>query len=334
MNMNKWVESVLKSNKRFAIPIMTHPGIDFIDKKILDAVTDGEIQFQAIKAIQERYSPDAATMIMDLTVEAEAFGCTINFPDNEIPTVAERLVGDRESIEKLNIPKLKSARIPQYLKAAKLAVENITDKPVFAGCIGPFSLAGRLFDLSEIMTALYIEPDVIKLLLKKCTAFLLKYIHEIEKLGANGIVMAEPAAGLLSLEMCDEFSSCYIKQIVDEVQEEDFLFILHNCGNTGQVTQSMISTGAGGLHFGNKIDIIETLKEVPAGILVMGNLDPVGVFKMGKPEEIYKETTALLHKTAGYKNFVISSGCDTPPDVPNGNIEAFFEAVKTFNLID
>lgn len=117
--MNKWVESVHKSNKRFAIPIMKHPGIDFIGKKIIDAVTDREIQFQAIKAIQERYSPDAATMIMDLTVEAEAFGCTINFSNNEIPTVAERLVGDRESIEKLNIPKLKSARIPQYLKAAK-----------------------------------------------------------------------------------------------------------------------------------------------------------------------------------------------------------------------
>lgn len=98
-------------------------------KKTIDAVTDGDVQFQAIKAIQERYSLDAATMIMDLTVEAEAFGCTINFADNEIPTVAERLVSDGESIEKLNIPTLKSARIQQCLKAAKLAVENITDKP-------------------------------------------------------------------------------------------------------------------------------------------------------------------------------------------------------------
>jgi uroporphyrinogen decarboxylase len=311
---------------------MTHPGIDLIGKKILDAVTDGEVQFQAIKTIEEKFSPDAATMIMDLTVEAEAFGCKINFPYNEIPTVAERLVSDKESIEKLTIPTLKNTRIPQYLKAAKLAAENITDKPVFAGCIGPFSLAGRLFDLSEIMTALYIEPDLIKLLLKKCSEFLLEYVHEMKKVGANGIVMAEPAAGLLSSGMCDEFSSGYIKQIVDEVQEDDFLFILHNCGNTGQVTQSMISTGAGGLHFGNKIDMIKVLKEVPPNILVMGNLDPVNVFKMSVREEVIKATTKLLYQTSGYKNFIISSDCDTPPGVPVENIKAFFEAVNVFNL--
>ncbi|HGE71262.1 TPA: methylcobamide--CoM methyltransferase [Candidatus Poribacteria bacterium] len=313
---------------------MTHPGIDFIGKKTIDAVTDGEVQFQAIKAIQDIYYPDAATMIMDLTVEAEAFGCTINFAYNEIPTVAERLVSDRESIEKLRIPTLKTARLPEYLKAVKLAVENITDKPVFAGCIGPFSLAGRLFDLSEIMTTLYIEPDIVKLLLKRCSAFLLKYVHEMKNLGANGIIMAEPAAGLLSKEMCDEFSSFYIKPIVDKVQDDNFLFILHNCGNTGKVTESMIFTGAGGLHFGNKIDMIEVLKEVPPGILVMGNLDPVGVFKMGKPEEVFNATIELLHQTSRYRNFVISSGCDTPPGVPTENIEAFFKAVNSLNLID
>lgn len=183
------------------------------------------------------------------------------------------------------------------------------------------------------MTALYIEPDVINLLIKKCSTFLLAYLREIKRIGVNGILMAEPAAGLLSPEMYNEFSSCYIKQIVDEVQDENFLFIFHNCGNTGQVTQSMISTGAGGLYFDNKIDIVETFKKVPTRTLVMSNLDPVGVFKMDKPEEIYNETTALLYKTAGYKNFVISSGCDTPPEVPNENIEAFFEAVNTFNLI-
>ncbi|MDR3628421.1 MAG: uroporphyrinogen decarboxylase family protein [Ignavibacteriaceae bacterium] len=329
--MNKWVETLNQSAKRCAIPVMTHPGIDLIGKKIKEAVTDGEVQYKAIKAIQDNYPTAAATMMMDLTVEAEAFGCKINFPDDEIPTVAGRLVSDRESIEKLTIPTLESARIPQYLKAAKLAAENIVDKPVLAGCIGPFSLAGRLFDLSEIMTGLYIEPDVIKLLLKKCTKFLLEYVKEMRKAGANGIVMAEPAAGLLSLEMCDEFSSCYIKEIVEEVQRDDFLFVLHNCGNTGQVTQSMVSTGACALHFGNKIDIIEVLKEVPQNILVMGNLDPVNVFKMGKRAEVFRATATLLYQTSGYRNFVISSGCDTPPGVPVENIRAFFEAVDAFN---
>ena len=329
--MNEWIELIRDSNRRLAMPIMTHPGIDLIGKKTRDAVTDGEVQFRAIKAIQNKYPTAAATMMMDLTVEAEAFGSAINFADDETPTVTRRLVSDGNSIEELKIPSLNNARVPQYLKAAKLAADSITDRPVFAGCIGPFSLAGRLFDMSEIMTALYLEPDAIKSLLKKCSAFLLDYVREFKSQGSDGIIMAEPAAGLLSSEMCDEFSSSYIKQIVDEVQDNRFLFILHNCGDKGQVTQSMVSTGAGGLHFGNAINIVKTLKELPVDVLVMGNLDPVGVFKMAGPEKVFDATTELLWQASGGKNFVISSGCDLPPKVPAKNVEAFFEAVDAFN---
>jgi len=224
-----------------------------------------------------------------------------------------------------------SGRIPQYLMAAELAAKNIRNIPVFAGCIGPISLAGRLFDMTEIMTAAYIEPQTVELLLKKCTEFLSAYVKAYKKCGVGGIIIAEPAAGMLSEEMCQQFSSDYIKTIVAENQDENFLVILHNCGNTGHVTQSMVSTGAAGLHFGNKINMVQVLKEVPSNILVLGNLDPVGVFKMGTPDSIQRETLELLKKTSAYPNFVISSGCDTPPGVSFENIKAFFNAVTIAN---
>lgn len=334
MNTSDWIKAVFDSPRRLAVPIMTHPGIESIGKTISEAVSDGEIQFRAIEAIQEKYSPDAATMIMDLTVEAEAFGAKINLSEYEIPAVAERLVYDQDTIGRLRVPSLESARVPQYLKAARLAAENIIDKPVFAGCIGPFSLAGRLFGLTEIMTSIFIEPEIIRLLLEKCSTFLLLYVKEMKRIGTNGILMAEPAAGLLSAEACDEFSSAYIKRIVAEVQDRDFLFILHNCGNPGHVTQSMISTGAGGLHFGNRINLVEALKEVPEDILVFGNLDPVSVFRSGTPEHVFDATTKLFGEAAGHRNFIISSGCDTPPCSPSENVEAFFRAVRTFNSKD
>jgi len=332
-NMKKWIESVIHSRERLAIPLMTHPGIELTGRKTIDAVTNGIFHYEAIKAIQDSFHPAiaVANIMMDLTVEAEAFGSKIIFADNEIPAVVGRNVFDQTSIESLAIPPLKSARVPEYLNATKFAVQNISEKPVLAGCIGPFSLAGRLFDLSEIMIALCMEPDAIKLLLKKCTQFLLEYATEFKQIGANGIIMAEPAAGLLSADMCDEFSSIFIKQIVDEVQDENFLFVLHNCGNTGQVTQSMLSTGAHALHLGNKINIVRALDEIPENILVLGNLDPVGVFKLMRPENVFAETTNLLNQTSRYNNFIISTGCDTPPGNPIENIEAFFNAVNTFN---
>ena len=70
----------------------------------------------------------------------------------------------------------------------------------------------------------------------------------------------------------------------------------------------------------------------PSDVLVMGILDPVGVFKQATPEAVYSATTALLKETRKYKNFVISSGCDIPPHIPDSNIQAFFEAVNRYNL--
>lgn len=329
--MNNWIKQIMDSNQRVAIPIMTHPGIEAIGKRIIDAVTDGEVHYQAIKTVSDTYKTSACTVIMDLTVEAEAFGAEIIFPENEVPSVTGRLVCDEESVNNLKVPLLTAGRIPEYLKANRLAVENIKDKPVLSGGIGPFSLAGRLYDMSEIMMAIYIEPDVINTLLTKCTEFIISYCSELKALGTAGIVLAEPAAGLLSNDDCMEYSTRYVKQIVEAVQDESFTVILHNCGNKGHCTEAMVASNADALHFGNAIDMVQTLKECPSNILIMGNIDPVGVFKQDNAATVQSVTTKLLNETASYKNFVISSGCDMPPAVPEENILAFYQAVASFN---
>lgn len=331
-NMQDWAKGLMNSKKRSVLPIMTHPGIEMIGRTVYDAVTDGRVHFEAIKAVNEAYPQSAAaTVIMDLTVEAEAFGCEISFPKNEVPSVVGRLVTDYDSVAKLEVPNLTKGRVPQYLLANKLAAENITDKPTLAGCIGPFSLAGRLFDMTEIMMACYVEPQTIELLLQKCTEFIKKYCLELKKVGANGVVIAEPAAGLLSNDDCLKFATPYLKEIVEAVQDESFLVILHNCGNTGHCTQSMVATGAWAQHFGNKIDMVKALEDTPSDLLVMGNLDPVALFKMASPAEMKAATAELLERTKDSPNFVLSSGCDTPPEVPAANIAAFYEALDEFN---
>lgn len=329
--MNKFIKQLQDSDKRIAIPIMTHPGIEAIGKKVIDAVTDGNVHYQAIRNVTETYQTTACTVIMDLTVEAEAFGCAISMPEDEVPSVMGRLVYDEETVSNLQVPSLSAGRMPEYLKANRLAVENIKDKPVLSGCIGPFSLAGRLYDMSEIMVGIYIDPDVIKTLLDKCTAYITAYCRELKAIGATGVIMAEPAAGLLSNEDCQEYSTQYVRKIVEAVQDDDFAVILHNCGNTGQCTQAMIDSGAAALHFGNAVDMVEALEQCPSDLIVMGNIDPVGILKQATPEVVYKTTAGLLQKTAQYKNFVISSGCDMPPLVPDANIKAFYQAIADFN---
>lgn len=331
LNMKEWISQTIQRKETIAIPIMTHPGIEFIGKTVHDAVTNGQVHYEAIKALCDKYPAAAATVIMDLTVEAEAFGAEIIFPENEVPSVSGRLLADEAAIEKLEVPALNKGRIPEYLKANMLTARNVTDRPVFAGCIGPYSLAGRLYDMSEIMMLIYINPDAANTLLRKCSDFITRYCMALKATGVNGVVMAEPAAGLLSNEDCLQYSSLFVKEIIEKVQDDHFAVVLHNCGNTGNCTQAMVYTSAAAYHFGNKIKMEEALKEVPADALAMGNLDPVSLFKMAGPETMKEVTLQLLETTRAYPNFVLSSGCDIPPHTSSINIDAFYTALEEFN---
>ncbi len=59
-------------------------------------------------------------------------------------------------------------------------------------------------------------------------------------------------------------------------------------------------------------------------ILCVLNILFLSVFKMGSPGEVYTAATGLLYLAEGHPNFVLSSGCDTPPGVPPANIDAFY----------
>jgi uroporphyrinogen decarboxylase len=329
--MNDWSRAIINSSQRVAMPIMTYPGLELTGKSVKEVVTDGQSQFEVMKCLAENFPSAAAVTIMDLSVEAEAFGSPVAFHDDDVPTVTTNIVSDKASIEALEIPSVTKGRCPAYIRAAELGAKHIKDRPTFGGMIGPFSLASRLYDMTQIMMGLIMEPDNIHLLLEKCTRFLIDYAQEFKNKGANGIIIAEPAAGLLSLEHCDEFSSRYVQKIVDSVQDSNFLIILHNCGNTQHLVGSMVSTGAKGFHFGNAVDMAEILPLVPAERLAFGNIDPARTFRKGTTELVAKQTWELLEKTANYKNFVLSSGCDIPPFTPLANVETFFSTLEEFN---
>jgi len=231
-NMQDWAKSVIDSEERLAMPLMTYPGLEITGNGVLEMVRSGEVQYECLKALSDRYPViAAATLAMALYVEAEAFGSEVTYSEIEIPSVSKRLIDSFGFLKTLRIPEVGEGKTGEHLKAAQLAVANIRDHPVFGGIIGPYSLAGRLYDMTEMMAAILIEPEGSHELLEICTGFLIKYAKAYKDAGCDGIIIAEPAAGLLGRDECHEFSSAYVRRIVENVQDENFIVILHNCGN-------------------------------------------------------------------------------------------------------
>lgn len=332
MNMYQWKDQMIANGKKKAMPVLSFPSVQLMGINVRELISSAEKQAEGMKIIADRVDSAASVSLMDLSVEAEAFGSTIRFTDDEVPTVIGAIVTDEDEAEALVVPEVGAARTGIYIDAIRRARELITDRPVFAGVVGPYSLAGRLLDVSEAMILCYEEPDMVHTVLRKTTDFLIKYINAYKAAGANGVVMAEPLAGMLSPSLCEEFSAPYVKEIVEAVQDEDFLFIYHNCGNNVLLmTDAIYSCGAKAYHFGNAIELSEMLPHAPADVLVMGNVDPAGQICNGTPESVRAATLHVLEACSHAPNFCISSGCDIPPHSPWANIDAFFNAVDEFN---
>ena len=330
-NMKEWLDALRESPVKKAMPVLSFPAVQLMGISVRELISDSEAQAKGMALVAERTDAAAAVSLMDLSLEAECFGSTIRVSDDEVPTVTGALVTDEDEANALAVPAVGAGRTGIYLDAMRKALERISDRPVFAGVIGPFSLAARLLDVTEIMVDCYDEPDMVHIVMEKATAFLTAYCMEYKKLGANGVVIAEPVTGLLSPALAEEFSEPYVRRIVDAVQDDSFLVVYHNCGNTAVLTMdSLLSCGAKAYHFGDAVDMAEVMEKIPSDVMALGNVSPAGEFRGGTPESIKRATWKVMEACCKYPNFVISSGCDIPPMSPWENIDAFFAAVDAF----
>ena len=329
MTVCEMLWEVARAEKKGALPILSFPASQKMNVTVEQMVTNAQLQAQAMEIIAHQTNTLAAVSLMDLSVEAEAFGATVRFFEDEVPVVLGQLVSCEEEAEALQVPDLSKGRALTCVEGVRLAKERIQDKPVIAGMIGPFSLAGRLMDVTEIMYTCYDEPEVVHIVLEKATQYLIQYGQAMKDAGADGVMMAEPLAGILSPDMAAEFSVPYVKRIFDALRGDGFAVMYHNCGNSvANMLPEIFSQGADAYHFGNAVDMLTVMQNAPETALCMGNIDPATQFTNGTVESMTEATKKLMAQCGAYKNFVPSSGCDIPALAKWDNIQAFFATLE------
>lgn len=329
MNMDLWVREQIATQDKKAMPLLSYPAVQEQFITVDQLIHSSSEMALGVRLMADRYNMPFATTYMDLSIEAEAFGAKCTYHTDDIPTITGQLISTQEEADALAVPEVGAGRTGKVLRALGKTLTLVNDRPVFANCTGPFSLAGRLMDVNEVLLMTYEEPELVHTVLEKCTQFLLKYIKAMKDLGANGVIMAEPLAGLMSSGAMQEFSSDYVRRIIDELQDRDFVFVYHNCSNAiEKKVDAVISTGARMYHFGERADMWKLLNSMPRDVIVMGNISPSAVFLCDSTDKMALDTQYLLRKCMVFENFMISSGCDIPANTPLANIDKFFEVIN------
>ena len=77
MNMKQWVEQMKQPGPKKSMPVLSFPCISLMGITVKELIADSALQAKGMKAIADRHKTLAAVSMMDLSVEAEAFGAEI-----------------------------------------------------------------------------------------------------------------------------------------------------------------------------------------------------------------------------------------------------------------
>jgi len=87
MNVKAYLWEAAHGKYTRALPILSFPAVQKMQVSVDQLVHDAGLQAEAMRLIVQKTDSLAAVSLMDLSVEAEAFGAKVIFYEDEVPAV-------------------------------------------------------------------------------------------------------------------------------------------------------------------------------------------------------------------------------------------------------
>ena len=270
----------------------------------------------------------SAALPLDLYVEAEALGATVDFREGsegaEFPRVVDFLY---QKVEEFNTKERKiqeAGRIPLVCEAIKLLKEDVGDEIVIGAWVpGPFTLLSLLVETGALYMSLRKEKEIISTALDFLTQVLVSVGNAYHEAGADFLTVHEMGGspGALGPKVFESIVLPHLQKLFSALPRPA---VLSACGRTNGTMHLLAASGADALSVDQTNDLAATRKEVP-DVLLFGNLDPVGLISQGTPDEITEAVERVIRSGAD----AVWPGCDLYPDVPLANLKALVKASKS-----
>lgn len=318
------------------IPQITYTTAQLTGVGLVEALHSPEKTAGALLAGQRVLGYDAiyAGWESSFNLLAEAMGCTMRFPEDSVPQVAEHVVKTPKDLSQLEIPDpYNSGRLPLHMKMLRIIKTKVQDKiPVIAYTPGPFTLAGQLCSVNLLMAATIQNPqfvhDITKITAQASTMYALANIEA----GADIIVTADPTASgsLISPKTFKTFASPHLTKIAETVTKTGAIASLHICGKTTPMLELMADTGVKILELDHLVNLVEAKQRVGDKVILMGNLNPTELLLTGSPEAVEMAAKECIESVGKDGRYILSSGCEIPPQAPLENIKALVSAAHKY----
>ncbi|MBI4321505.1 MAG: MtaA/CmuA family methyltransferase [Chloroflexi bacterium] len=306
---------------------VTVHGIDPHGWRFAEIHTDAEIMARGAASTYQLFGFECAVVPFDLGIEAEVLGCEINYYAHSAqkilyPTIMKKLATDVEELQ-FDIPAdiETLGRVPLVLDAIRRLKAQLGDTiAIGAHVLGPFTLAGQVVELDNLLKMSAKKTPVVSALLDKLAELLISLANLYRAAGADYITVREMggSSDVLSPRL---FKTLILPPLQKLFAAMDRPRVLHICGTTSSILHLMAEAGAEAISIDQKNDATDAVKRIGDKVLVFGNLDPFGVLVNGTPDLIREKVKGILD--AGVD--AVWPGCDIWPTVPEENMRALME---------
>ncbi len=288
---------------------------------------DSHKMASAAASTYKLFGLESVVVPFDMGVEAEALGCGINYYEDAdqilYPTVSAK-VADRVDEWDLQLPDkpLEKGRIHVVVDAIKELKETVGGEvAVGAWVLGPYTLAGQLFELDDLFKKSFKKPDAVHRALDVLEVFLIDLAKLYREAGADYMTVREMGGGgdILSPRMFGSLIQPHLQKIFAALESPK---ILHICGDTNLIIEQMADCGADAISVDQKNHLRETRKKLGDDVILLGNLDPYNILVAGTPEQITETVKDIIDSNVN----AVWPGCDIWPDVPKENMKTLVEA--------
>ena len=309
---------------------VTVEGMKQTGVRFAESHTDASMMAKLAASTYKLFGFHCAVVPFDVAIEAEMLGCPINYythvdPEEILyPTVKEKNVSNAGDI---NVPEdISSAgRVPLVSEAIGLLKDDIGDEaPIGTYILGPFTIAGQTMELNDLLKMCLKNPGQVNEILAVYADLVIRLAEVFFDAGADYINIREMGAtsDVLRPKLFTKLVEPHLKRIFENAPKP---LILHICGKSNPIIESMNSCGAGALSVDQKNDLKETRKAVGDEPVLLGNFDPYNILVQGTPEDVERTVRECVEGGVD----AIWPGCDIWPTVPKENMETLMRAVRS-----
>ena len=310
---------------------VTTEGLKSLNQKFAATHLDAKMMAAAAASTYKLFGFESAVAPFDLCIEAEAMGCEINVyahsEDLLYPTIKTKLIHNETEME-IAVPSniTTRGRVPLMVEAIKLMKKDVgSETAIGSYVLGPFTLAGQVMELNDLLKLSFKKPDKVGKLLDQLAEVSIQVAGQYEKAGVDYITVREMGAtsDVLSPRVFKSLILPYLKKIFATIKVPS---VLHICGKTNDIVPFMAESGARAISVDQKNDVAETRKKLGPKAIIFGNYDPYNVLVSGTPDLVRQTMKKCMDDGVS----AVWPGCDIWPTVPADNFKTMMDEVRKY----